>query len=138
MHRANACDSLSRLIVRSYRPAVAVGALQPVERVMLALHPSSSRRWSRLAPGKTVRHLTDMKRSRNDDAYSRISVKSQTVLPKQVREALGVNPGDTLRYRMTKQGVVIDKAVRAIDADDPFAAFAEWSGAADDEAYGDL
>jgi antitoxin PrlF len=79
-----------------------------------------------------------MKRSRNDDAYSRVSVKSQTVLPKQIREALGVRPGDTLRYRVTEQGVLIDKARRAIDADDPFAAFAEWGGAADDEAYGDL
>lgn len=79
-----------------------------------------------------------MKRSRGDDAYSRVSVKSQTVLPKQVREALGVGPGDTLRYRMTAQGVLIDKARPPIEVDDPFAAFAEWSGAADSEAYDDL
>ena len=79
-----------------------------------------------------------MKRSRIDSAYSRISVKSQTVLPKQVREALGVRPGDTLRYRITEQGVLIDKARQAGDADDPFAAFSEWSSAADEEAYGKL
>ena len=79
-----------------------------------------------------------MKRSRNDAAYSRISVKSQTVLPKQVREALHIGPGDTLRYRITEHGVIIDKAVRVTDADDPFATFTEWAGAADDEAYGDL
>jgi antitoxin PrlF len=79
-----------------------------------------------------------MKRSRADAAYSRVSVKSQTVLPKQVREALGVRPGDTLRYRMTEQGVVIDKARAVTDADDPFAAFSEWSSAADEDAYGDL
>ncbi len=79
-----------------------------------------------------------MKRSPIEPAYSRVSVKSQTVLPKQVREALGVRPGDTLRYRMTEQGVVIDKALQANDADDPFAAFSEWNGAADEEAYGDL
>lgn len=79
-----------------------------------------------------------MKRSRGDAAYSRVSVKSQTVLPKQVREALAIGPGDTLRYRITEQGVLIDKALRAAEADDPFATFAEWAGAADDEAYGDL
>ena len=79
-----------------------------------------------------------MKRSRVDAAYSRVSVKSQTVLPKQVRESLGVRPGDTLRYRITEQGVLIDKAPQPGDADDPFAAFSEWSGAADEEAYGDL
>lgn len=78
------------------------------------------------------------KKRKGDDAYSLVSVKSQTVLPKQVREALGIAPGDTLRYRMTAQGVVIDKAIRAKDADDPFAAFSEWNGAADDKAYGDL
>lgn len=79
-----------------------------------------------------------MKRNRPDAAYSRVSVKSQTVLPKQIRDALRVGPGDTLRYRITEQGVLIDKAVRATDADDPFATFGEWAGAADDEAYGDL
>lgn len=79
-----------------------------------------------------------MKRHRAEAAFSRISVKSQTVLPKQVREALAVLPGDTLRYRFTNAGVVIEKAVPSTEADDPFAAFAEWRGAADEEAYGDL
>jgi hypothetical protein len=61
-----------------------------------------------------------MKRQRGDAAYSRISVKSQTVLPKQVREALQIGPGGLT------------------NADDPFAMFTEWAGSADDEAYGDL
>lgn len=65
-------------------------------------------------------------------------MKSQTVLPKQVREVLGIHPGDTLRYRYTDQGILIDKAQPATDADDPFATFAEWGGAADEEAYADL
>jgi antitoxin PrlF len=79
-----------------------------------------------------------MKRTRPDAAYSRVSVKSQTVLPKQVREALGVRPGDTLRYRITDEGVLVDKARPVAEGDDPFAAFSEWGSAADDEAYGDL
>jgi antitoxin PrlF len=75
---------------------------------------------------------------RIEAVYSRVSVKSQTVLPKQVREALGVGPGDTVRYRITDKGVLIDKARVVHETDDPFAAFGEWAGAADSEAYDDL
>jgi antitoxin PrlF len=70
-------------------------------------------------------------------AFSKVSVKSQTVIPREVRKRLGLKPGDTLRYRVTEDGVLLDKA-RANDADDPFAAFSEWSGEADAKAYGDL
>jgi len=69
-------------------------------------------------------------------AFSKLSVKSQTVLPRQVRDKLGVKPGDTLRYRLTEQGVLIDKA--PAETDDPFAAFSEWSGEADKKAYAGL
>jgi len=77
------------------------------------------------------------KRRPEPPLYSRVSTKSQTVLPRAVREALAVRPGDTLRYRMTDVGIVIDKAP-ATEVDDPFATFSEWAGAHDDEAYGDL
>jgi len=69
--------------------------------------------------------------------YSKVSVKSQTVLPREVREKLHIRPGDRLRYVMDDQGVRIEKD-EARAEDDPFAAFAEWSSEADDEAYGDL
>ena len=62
-------------------------------------------------------------------AFSKISVKSQTVIPREIR--------DTLRYRLTEQGVLLDKAA-ANEADDPFAAFSEWSSEADKKAYGNL
>jgi antitoxin PrlF len=68
--------------------------------------------------------------------FPEISVKSQTVLPRAVRARLGVKPGDTLRYRLTEDGVVIDKA--AADADDPFASFSEWSSKADEQAFAKL
>jgi antitoxin PrlF len=68
--------------------------------------------------------------------FSKVSVKSQTVLPREVRDKLGIKPGDTLRYRMTDDGVLIDKA--PAEADDPFAAFSEWSSEADEKAYADL
>ena len=77
-----------------------------------------------------------MKRSSEKAAFSRVSVKSQTVLPRVVREALRVKPGDTLRYRLTAYGVVIDKARQG--ENDPFATFSEWPGENDERAYADL
>lgn len=70
-------------------------------------------------------------------AFSKVSVKSQTVIPREVRERLDLRPGDTLRYRLTKDGVLIDKAL-ANETDDPFATFSEWSSEADEKAYAGL
>ncbi len=70
-------------------------------------------------------------------AFSKVSVRSRTVIPRQVRERLGLKPGDTLRYRVTDDGVLLDKA-STHETDDPFAAFSEWSSAADEKAYGGL
>jgi antitoxin PrlF len=69
-------------------------------------------------------------------SFSKVSVKSQTVLPRAVRAKLGIKPGDTLRYRVMEDGVLIDKA--PADTDDPFTAFSEWSSKADEKAYGKL
>jgi antitoxin PrlF len=77
------------------------------------------------------------RQARPASAYSKISAKSQTVLPREVRERLDLKPGDTLRYRLTDSGVLIDKAPTA-EADHPFAAFSEWASAADEKAYGGL
>lgn len=68
--------------------------------------------------------------------FSRVSVKSQTVIPRKVRERLGIGPGDMLRYRLTDTGVLLDKAPTS--EDDPFASFSEWSSEADEKAYVDL
>jgi antitoxin PrlF len=68
---------------------------------------------------------------------SKLSVKSQTVLPREVRERLRVAPGDTIRYVLDPGGVRLEKA-SSPEIDDPFVSFAEWSSAADDEAYADL
>lgn len=69
--------------------------------------------------------------------YSKLSVKSQTVLPREVRERLQIKPGDRLRYLIDDKGVRIDR-VSGRDDDDPFATFTEWTSEADDEAYADL
>lgn len=70
-------------------------------------------------------------------AFSKVTTKSQTVIPREVREKLGIVPGDRLRYDMTAEGVRIRKAGRAAE-DDPFAVFTEWAGEADEKAYGSL
>ena len=69
--------------------------------------------------------------------YSKVSVKSQTVLPREVRERLRIAPGDRIRYIFDDAGVRIEKGARS-EEDDPFAAFSEWGSAEDDEAYGHL
>jgi antitoxin PrlF len=76
------------------------------------------------------------RQARPPSAFSKVSVKSQTVIPREVRKRLGLQPGDTLRYRVTEDGVLLDKA--PAEADDPFTAFSEWSGDADEKAYGHL
>jgi antitoxin PrlF len=77
------------------------------------------------------------RRTRLLAAFSKVSVRSQTVIPREVRERLALKPGDTLRYRVTENGVLLDKAP-ATEADDSFEAFSEWSRDADEEAYGSL
>ena len=77
------------------------------------------------------------RQARPPSAFSKVSVKSQTVIPREVRERLDLKPGDTLRYRVTDDGVLLDKAP-SNEADDPFVAFSEWSSEADEKAYGNL
>lgn len=74
--------------------------------------------------------------ARTPTSFSKVSVKSQTVLPREVRITLGIKPGDTLRYRLTDAGVLLDKA--PAEADDPFATFSEWASEADEKAYRNL
>ncbi len=69
-------------------------------------------------------------------ARSKITSKSQTVIPQSIREKLGIKPGDMLDYVETEQGIFIEKA-RAVE-EDPFATFVEWSSEADEKAYADL
>jgi antitoxin PrlF len=69
--------------------------------------------------------------------FSKLSIKSETVIPREVRERLRLEPGDTLRYRLTAKAALLDKAP-ASDRDDPFVAFSEWSGEVDEKAFDSL
>ncbi len=68
---------------------------------------------------------------------SKLSSKAQMVVPKEIRERLGLKPGDTVRYRLTDVGILIEKAPTEGD-EDPFATFKEWASAEDDRAFADL
>jgi len=68
---------------------------------------------------------------------SRLTSKAQTVIPKAVRDRLGLKPGDLVRYVIEGKRVVIERA-RTEAEDDPFAAFGEWASEADEDAYGSL
>jgi len=70
---------------------------------------------------------------RHSAAFSKVSVNDQTAIPREVREKLKLKQGDILRYRVTNDGVLLDKATEA--GDDPIAAFSEWTSEADEKAY---
>ena len=87
--------------------------------------------------GRGLRHTMSMNQTRAPSAFSKVSVGSRTVIPREVRERLQLRPGDTLRYRLTQNGVLLDKSP-ANEADDAFSTFSEWSSEADEKAYGNL
>lgn len=68
---------------------------------------------------------------------SKLTSKAQTVIPKAVRERLGLKPGDLVRYIFEGKRVVLERAPTDAE-DDPFATFTEWASAADEEAYRSL
>lgn len=68
---------------------------------------------------------------------SKLTSKSQTVIPREIRARLELKPGDVVRYRLTEAGVVIDKLPQQSD-EDSLASFSEWTSPSDDEAYGGL
>jgi bifunctional DNA-binding transcriptional regulator/antitoxin component of YhaV-PrlF toxin-antitoxin module len=69
---------------------------------------------------------------------SRLGVKSQTVVPKAVREALGVGPGDQIGYSIQNGRVILTAIKRPLAQDDPFACFEEWSSEPDTKGYASL
>lgn len=66
----------------------------------------------------------------------RITAKVQTTIPRAVRLALGLGPGDAVVWEIEGDRVILS---RARSAGDPFVgnldAFGEWASAADCEAF---
>ena len=70
-------------------------------------------------------------------AFSKVTTKSQTVIPKEVRERLRIKPGDRIRYRIEPDRVEIERD-EPQPGEDPFVAFTEWASEADEKAYAEL
>jgi antitoxin PrlF len=82
---------------------------------------------------------------RKDDSYgglgvitSKLTSKAQTTIPQPVRAALQLKEGDELIYQIEDERVILTKARRGKEGDDPFRTFNEWNSAADRKAYGSL
>ena len=93
----------------------------------------------RLVRRKTVSHITFHEPS-NPQArrlLESLGQKPDRDPARSARTASRSSPATRLRYRVTDDGVLLDKAP-ANETDDPFAAFSEWSSAADEKAYGGL
>ncbi|MGA7674003.1 MAG: type II toxin-antitoxin system PrlF family antitoxin [Rhizomicrobium sp.] len=72
--------------------------------------------------------------------FGKITSKAQTTLPKEVREALGVKPGDMLVYRIAKGKVTLARAepldrayLGAVES-----TLSEWASPQDAAAYDKL
>ena len=72
----------------------------------------------------------------------KITAKAQTTIPREVRERLGLRPGDNVVYELDAEGggvrlrklAPVDLAyLRAVQA-----TLSEWDSPEDDEAYADL
>ncbi len=68
------------------------------------------------------------------ETAARVSSKAQVVIPKPVRERLGIKPGDLLLFEVRAGELVVRRAPEPA-SEDPFALFEEWAGQADSEAY---
>lgn len=69
---------------------------------------------------------------------SKLTSKAQTTIPQPVRLALQLQAGDELVYEIEDQRVILSKAGKRPQTDDPFRTFEEWNSEADNKAYADL
>jgi antitoxin PrlF len=69
---------------------------------------------------------------------SKLTSKAQTTIPQPIRAALNIAEGDELAYEIRGTQVILTRARRVADADNPFQTFGEWDSDADRKAYGNL
>jgi antitoxin PrlF len=73
--------------------------------------------------------------------HSRLSSKGQVTIPKNVRSALGLEPGDYVTYELSGSDMVMLRRVEPFDAAFHLAiseSLEEWGSDDDDEAFRDL
>lgn len=74
-------------------------------------------------------------------AIAKITAKGQTTIPRTVRAALHVAPGDLISWDVDENGTAIVRRVRPIDLEylrGIEATLTEWSSAEDEESYREL
>ena len=74
-------------------------------------------------------------------AIAKITAKGQTTVPKEVRTALGLSPGDLILWEVEPDGTARVRRVGPVDIEYLRAVegtLSEWASEADEEAYGDL
>ncbi len=71
---------------------------------------------------------------------SKLSVKGQITIPKEIRKAIGLQPGDMVSYSVDN-GVILLKRLQSFDSRFHAAlseTMEEWASPDDDEAFRDL
>ncbi len=71
-------------------------------------------------------------------AVAKITAKGQTTVPRDVRAALNVTPGDLIAWEVDASGIATVRRVQPLDIEYLRAVegtLTEWAGAADEEAY---
>jgi AbrB family looped-hinge helix DNA binding protein len=72
---------------------------------------------------------------------SKLSQKGQVTIPKAVRDALGLEPGDLVSYEIEDDGKTFIRRVDPFDAEFHAAlenTLDEWNSPEDEEAFNDL
>jgi bifunctional DNA-binding transcriptional regulator/antitoxin component of YhaV-PrlF toxin-antitoxin module len=69
---------------------------------------------------------------------SRLEAKARTVLPKAVREVLGIGPGDWIGYTIQDGRVILSSVKQPRAQPDPFMCFDEWASEVDMQGYASL
>ncbi|MER3461148.1 MAG: AbrB family transcriptional regulator [candidate division GAL15 bacterium] len=70
-------------------------------------------------------------------AIAKVTAKGQTTIPRQVRAALHVKPGDLIVWEATAEGTAtVRRDVEYLQAVE--STLSEWAGEADEEAYREL
>jgi AbrB family looped-hinge helix DNA binding protein len=70
-------------------------------------------------------------------AWSKLSSDGRIVIPKPIRDHLGLRAGDGVSFRITGLGVQMEKA-QADHEGDPLWIFFEWDSPEDDLAFANL
>ena len=70
--------------------------------------------------------------------HSRMTSKAQITLPKAVRKALGIEPGDEVLWEIEGDRVIMTRAGSPDMFVGNFSTFTEWDSEADRKAFADL